>query len=132
MFFTIKLYLHLNCVHMLNWIVWNRTIFRKMDLTLSNLQSMICHKTQISIQPTQCDCIWVLSMGQIDLFKKDLYLIIWKILRNNQTKNVNMNATVLIHRNFNFKHFKQLNKIYMYCNIMAEGFHFIYLAFGFS
>ena len=27
MFFTIKLYLHLNCVFMLNWIVWNRTIF---------------------------------------------------------------------------------------------------------
>ena len=27
MFFTIKLNLHLNCVLMLNWIVWNRTIF---------------------------------------------------------------------------------------------------------
>ena len=27
MFLTIKLYLHFNCVLMLNWIVWNRTIF---------------------------------------------------------------------------------------------------------
>ena len=25
--FTIKLYLHLNCVLMLNWIVWNGTTF---------------------------------------------------------------------------------------------------------
>ena len=27
MFLAIKLYLHLNCVLMLNWIVWNRTVF---------------------------------------------------------------------------------------------------------
>ena len=27
MFLTIKLYLHLNCVLLLNWIVWNVTIF---------------------------------------------------------------------------------------------------------
>ena len=27
MFFIIKLYLHLNCVIMLNWIVWNGTVF---------------------------------------------------------------------------------------------------------
>ena len=25
--FTIKMYLHLNCILMLNWIVWNRTVF---------------------------------------------------------------------------------------------------------
>ena len=43
MFFTIKLYLNLNCVLMLNWIVWNRTIFIKMDLVLNNLQRLICH-----------------------------------------------------------------------------------------
>ena len=74
MFFTIKLYLHLNCVMMLNWIVWNWTVFHietvltlnwivlcthakrmfeieliiyiKMDLALNNLQRLICHKTQ--------------------------------------------------------------------------------------
>ena len=40
MFFTIKLYLHLNCVLILNWIVWNRTIFIKMDLALND------HKTK--------------------------------------------------------------------------------------
>ena len=27
MFLTIKLYLHLNCVLMLNWRIWNRTVF---------------------------------------------------------------------------------------------------------
>ena len=48
MFFTIKLYLHLNCILILNWIVWNRTIFFKMDLALNNLQRLICRKTQIN------------------------------------------------------------------------------------
>ena len=52
MFFTIKLHLHLNCVLMLNWIVWNRTIFIKMDLALNDLQWLMCHKTQpIDQQP---------------------------------------------------------------------------------
>ena len=46
MFLTIKLYLHLNCILMLNWIVWNRTIFIKMDLALNNRQRLIYHKTQ--------------------------------------------------------------------------------------
>ena len=51
---------------MLNWIVWNGTIFDietvklfeieliiciKMDLTLNNLQLLICHKTQTTNQP---------------------------------------------------------------------------------
>ena len=36
---------------MLNWIVWNRTIFIKMDLALHNLQRLICHKTQATSQP---------------------------------------------------------------------------------
>ena len=35
---------------MLNWIVWNRTIWIKMDLALNNLQRLICHKTQPTIQ----------------------------------------------------------------------------------
>ena len=50
MFFTIKLYLHLNCILMLNWIVWNITIFMEMDLALNNLQRLICHKTQTTNQ----------------------------------------------------------------------------------
>ena len=34
-----KVLLELNCVHMLNWIVWNRTaIMYEMDLVLNNLQ----------------------------------------------------------------------------------------------
>ena len=40
----IELFWHLNCLLMLNWIVWNRTVdMYKMDLALNNLQ---CHKTQ--------------------------------------------------------------------------------------
>ena len=31
---------------MLNWIVWNRTIFIKMDLASNSLQRLICHKAQ--------------------------------------------------------------------------------------
>ena len=46
MFFTIKLYLPLNCLLILNWIVWNRTICIKIDLALNNLQRLTCHKTQ--------------------------------------------------------------------------------------
>ena len=68
MFFTIKLYLHLNCVVTLNWIVWNRTIFIKIDLALNNLQRLICHKT-LNNQPTsqswrQNTCTW----GKISLW----------------------------------------------------------------
>ena len=52
MIFRIKLYLHLNRVLLLNWIVWNRTIFIKMDLALNNLQRLICNKTKTTNQPT--------------------------------------------------------------------------------
>ena len=39
--------IELNCVLMLNWIVWNRTVYLyKMDLALNNLRKLICHKTQ--------------------------------------------------------------------------------------
>ena len=31
---------------MLNLIVWNRTMFIKMDLALNNRQKLMCHKTQ--------------------------------------------------------------------------------------
>ena len=39
-----KCFWQLNCVLMLNWDVWNRTICIKMDLPLNNLQRLICHK----------------------------------------------------------------------------------------
>ena len=38
---------------MLNWIVWNRIIFIITDLALDNLQRLICHKTQLTNQPTE-------------------------------------------------------------------------------
>ena len=50
MFFTIKLYLYLNCELILNRIVWNRTICIKIDFALNNLQRLICHKTQTTNQ----------------------------------------------------------------------------------
>ena len=37
---------------MLNWIIWNRTIFIKIDLALNNLQRLIWHKTQATNQQT--------------------------------------------------------------------------------
>ena len=46
-----KLYLHLNCVLILNWIVWNRIIFIKMDLALNNIQRLIYHNPQTTNQP---------------------------------------------------------------------------------
>ena len=47
MSFTIKLFIHLNCQLMQNWIVWNRTIFIKMNLALNNLQRLICKNPKI-------------------------------------------------------------------------------------
>ena len=40
--------IELNCVLMLNWIVWNRTVYIciKMDLALNNLQWLVGHKTK--------------------------------------------------------------------------------------
>ena len=37
---------------MLSWIIWNRTIFIKIDLALNNLQRLICHKNPTN-QPNQ-------------------------------------------------------------------------------
>ena len=81
MFFTIKLYLNLNCVLMLNWIVWNRTIIIKMDLALNNLQSTICHKTQKTNQPSMLwhngwhsflwVWVWVPVRGSLCLFWRE-------------------------------------------------------------
>ena len=39
--------IELNCTLMINWIVWNRTVYlNKMDLTLNNQQRLMCHKNQ--------------------------------------------------------------------------------------
>ena len=58
MFFTIKLYLYLICVLVLNWIVWNWIIFIKMDLALNSLQRFICHKTQTTNQSSNSSLLW--------------------------------------------------------------------------
>ena len=55
---------------MLNWIVWNETIFSKMDLVLNNPQRLICHKTQTTNNKLKRD------------FKKWLE---WKVDDYNQT-----------------------------------------------
>ena len=64
MFFTIKLYLHLNSVIMLNWIVYNRIICIKMDLALNNRQRLICHKTKTINQPLNIACVFHDPCGQ--------------------------------------------------------------------
>ena len=39
--------IELNCIPLLNWFVWNRTVYMyKMDLVLNNLQWLMCHKTK--------------------------------------------------------------------------------------
>ena len=43
---------------MINWIVWNRTIYIKMDLALNNLQKLICHKTPNN-KPTYFMCVYI-------------------------------------------------------------------------
>ena len=57
MFFTFRLYLHLNCVLMLNWIVCDIELifYIKMDLALNNPQRLICHKNSTK-QPTNQPC----------------------------------------------------------------------------
>ena len=66
----IELFLDWNCVFMLNWIVWNRTVYKyKNGFGINNLQWLMCHKTKPNKQtfgvvaPNK-----VLSMGQIELF----------------------------------------------------------------
>ena len=74
MFFTIKPYLHLNLVLMLNWILWNRTIFIKVDLALNNLQGLICRKTQTTKPLRNKDVENILSkyfLGKTTDFFKD-------------------------------------------------------------
>ena len=53
----LKCFWQLNCVLMLNWIVWNRTdyLHKKWIWSLNNLQSLICHKTEPLNQPI-CPC----------------------------------------------------------------------------
>ena len=52
--------IELNCVLMLNWITWNRSVYMyKMDLALNNLQWFICHKTQPTINMEYW--LWVIS-----------------------------------------------------------------------
>ena len=64
----IELFFHLtvckqNTVLMLDWIVWNRSIYMyKIDLALNNLQWLICHKTKSNQtnQVTSAYIIWFL------------------------------------------------------------------------
>ena len=77
--FTIKLYLHLICVLILNWIIWNRTIFIKMDLALYNLQ------TQTTNQPN--------NIYLICKYKEDLVLdeLKWLICHKNKPNQIKLN-----------------------------------------
>ena len=52
-------------------------IYIKMYLALNNLQRLICHKTKPNQSKvhfhTEWYFMWVLSVGQIDLFENDEY-----------------------------------------------------------
>ena len=69
MFLIIKAYLHLNCVLMLNWIIWNRSTFIKMDLALNNLQRLICYKTQTTYQ-NHYSAVFLLTISKSCLLSK--------------------------------------------------------------
>ena len=54
-----ELFWRLNCVLMLSWIVWNKTVYcNKMDLALNNLQWLICLKTKPNKTETKPTIIW--------------------------------------------------------------------------
>ena len=74
---------------MLNWIVWNRTVYLyKNGLSLNNLQRLICHKTQTNKFFWHLNCIlmlnWIAWNGivfvyQTELFEIELWInwIVW-------------------------------------------------------
>ena len=51
---------------MLNWIVWNRTSFIKMDLALNNPQRLICHETQTTEPNQSKPGVWELKKSTCD------------------------------------------------------------------
>ena len=59
---------------MLNWVVWNRTVYLGMDLELNNRQRFKCHKTQTNILAYLCILryedreVFLYSYGDIDGF----------------------------------------------------------------
>ena len=63
---------------MLNWIVWNKTVYlRKMDLALNNLQRLICYKNHTKKQTIICMCVCVCVFyinNSGDVNKKYIYL----------------------------------------------------------
>ena len=47
--------IELNCVLMLNWIVWNRTVYMyKNGFGINNLLWLMCHKTKPNKQTDEC------------------------------------------------------------------------------
>ena len=61
--------IELNSVLMLNWVVWNRTVYMyKEDLTLNNLPWLVCHK--IKSNQIQLYMIWPRAKKLKKLWKK--------------------------------------------------------------
>ena len=77
MFLTIKPYLHLNCVHMLNWIIWNRTVF---DIeTVLTLNWIVIYNCLYDLKIFwQLNCVlmlnWIVLSELIIYMKTDLPL----------------------------------------------------------
>ena len=59
MFFTIKPYLHLNCILMLGWIVWNWTVF---DIeTVLTLNWIVIYNCLNKLSGLKWKCFWQLN-----------------------------------------------------------------------
>ena len=69
MFFTIKLYLHLNCVLILNWIVWNWTVS---DIeTVLKLNWIVIYRTVLTFYCINKICTYAKTeLAELELFEK--------------------------------------------------------------
>ena len=84
MFFTIKFYLHLNCVLMLNWIIWNWTVF---DIeTVLTLNWIVIYNCLNKLNRLKNKCFWQTVYTFLnELFEIEL-IWTWYAIKPNQTQ----------------------------------------------
>ena len=75
LFFTIKLYLHLNCVLILNWIIWNWTVF---DIeTVLTLNWIVIYNCLNKLNCLKEKCFWQIVYSCLtELFEIELIIYI--------------------------------------------------------
>ena len=77
MFFTIKMYLHSNCVHMLNWIIWNWTV---LDIeTVLTLNWIVIYNCLNNLNSLKLNCIPMLNwiLNKTDYLHKNGFGLNW-------------------------------------------------------